>query len=122
MACRLHITAEGQTEERYVNGVLVPHLGNAHQVVADVRAVKTGRKRGRDYRGGLLVYETAKLDILAWMKDEAKNHDVWFTTMFDLYALPSDFPGQAQARLEANPYEKVRVLEDALKQDHCCPK
>ena len=117
MACRLHITAEGQTEERYVNGVLVPHLGNIHQVVADVRAVKTGRKRGRDYRGGLLVYEVAKRDIRDWMKEEVKNRDAWFTTMFDLYALPSDFPGQAEARLESNPYEKVRILEDALKQD-----
>jgi hypothetical protein len=117
MACRLHITAEGQTELGYVNRVLVPHLGNDHQVVADARAVKTGRKRGKDYRGGLLVYETAKLDIQTWMKEEAKNHDVWFTTMFDLYALPSDFPGQADARLQTDPYEKVRMLEDALKED-----
>jgi len=117
MACRLHITAEGQTEERYVNRVLAPHLGNIHQVVADVRAVKTGRKRGRDYRGGLLVYETAKLDIQAWMKEEAKNDDVWFTTMFDFYGLPGDFPGQADARSQTDPYEKVRTLEEAFKKD-----
>ena len=55
MCPRLHITAEGQTEERYANRVLVSHLGNC-QVVADVRCVKTGRRRGRDYRGGLLDY------------------------------------------------------------------
>ena len=116
MACRLHITAEGQTEERYVNRALVPHLGNIHQVVADVRPVKTGRKRGRDYRGGLLVYETAKLDILNWMKED-KKPDAWFTTMFDLYALPSDFPGQAEACAKADPYEKVLILEDALKHE-----
>ncbi len=117
MACRLHITAEGQTEERYVNRVLVSHLGCIHQVIADVRAVKTGRKRGRDYRGGLLVYEAAKLDIQAWMKEEVGNRDVWFTTMFDLYALPSDFPGHADACRQTDPYEKVRILEEALKQD-----
>lgn len=116
MACRLHISAEGQTEQYFVNKVLVPYLGNERQVMADARSVKTGRKRGRDYRGGVVSYEKAKQDILDWMKEERKNPDAWFTTMFDLYALPDDFPGWGQAAQEQDPYEKVRVLEDALKQ------
>ena len=45
MTPRLHVTAEGPTEERYVNRVLVDHLGG-FQVVTDVRSVKTGRKGG----------------------------------------------------------------------------
>lgn len=117
MASRLHITAEGQTEERYANRVLAPYLGNNFQVVTDVRAVKTGRKRGRDYRGGLLKYQVAKRDILDWMKEEGRNTDVWFTTMFDLYALPDDFPDYKHAMTAADPYERVRRLEDAFGQD-----
>jgi hypothetical protein len=122
MACRLHITGEGQTEERYVNRALVPHLGNEHQVIADVRAVKTGRKRGRDYRGGLLEYEKARQDILDWMKQEGKNKDAWFTTMFDLYALPSEFPGREDASRQADPYEKVRTIESALQREFGHPQ
>ena len=37
--------------------------------------------------------------------------------MFDLYALPADFPGYAEARREVDPYGKVRILEDALGND-----
>ena len=114
MSCRLHITAEGQTEQYYANRVLAPHLWKVCQIVADARSVKTGRKHGRDYRGGLLSYEKARQDILDWMKQEAKNEDVWFTTMFDLYALPGDFPGWEEAHGMQDPYEKVRILEEAL--------
>lgn len=117
MTARLHITAEGQTEERYTNKVLVPHLGNLFQVVVDVRCVKTGRKRGQDYRGGLLDYRKARQDILDWLMEERRNPDAWFTTMFDLYALPDDFPGYASARQAPNPYQRVQMLETALQND-----
>jgi len=115
MTPRLHVTAEGPTEERYVNSVLVDHLGG-FQVVTDVRSVKTGRKRGVDYRGGMTNYPKARQDILNWMKEDQKP-DAFFTTMFDLYALPDDFPGYADARRELDPYRRVAVLEAALKQD-----
>ena len=37
--------------------------------------------------------------------------------MFDLYALPNDFPGFAEAARVADPYEKVALLERALDTD-----
>ncbi len=37
---RLHVTSEGQTEERFVKKILAPHLG-AFNVFADVRSVLT---------------------------------------------------------------------------------
>jgi hypothetical protein len=123
MAPRLHVIAEGQTEERYVNQVLVPHLGTRgeNQVVANVRCVKTGRKRGRDYRGGLLSYEKARQDILDWMKED-DNPDSFFTTMFDLYALPTEFPGYAGASREATANSRVRVLESCLAREFGHPR
>ena len=116
MTPRLHVTAEGQTEERYANRVLVPHLGalGLNQVVVDVRCVKTGRRRGRDYRGGVLEYAKAKIDILDWMKED-DNPDSFFTTMFDLYALPEDFPGYDDAKREVDPYRRVCLLEKSLR-------
>ena len=34
---------------------------------------------------------------------------------FDLYGLPSDFPGYGDARGTSDPYEKARILEAALR-------
>lgn len=51
---RLHVLAEGQTEEAFVNQVLAPHLAG-HGVVTDVRCVTTRRDRHRldiVHRGG----------------------------------------------------------------------
>lgn len=91
---RLHITAEGQTEEYFVKNTLTYYLGD-YNISTDVRCVLTSKdKHRRDiiYRGGLVNYDKAKNDIVQWLKEEKNNNDVFFTTMFDLYALPHDFP------------------------------
>ena len=113
---RLHITAEGQTEESFVNKTLKQHLAQ-YGVYADVRCVLTGRKRGRIFRGGMTTYEKAKKDIVRWLKEETGNNDVAFTTMFDFYALPEDFPGYSEARGLQNPYKKVEKIEEAFAAD-----
>jgi hypothetical protein len=114
---RLNFVVEGQTEETFVRDVLAPHLA-VHHVVCTVRRVETGRRKlgprhERVFRGGLLEYERAKRDLLAWMRQDT-NDDARFTTMFDLYALPDTFPKFADAKLKVDPYERVAVLEGAL--------
>lgn len=37
-----------------------------------------------------------------------------FTTMFDLYALPDDFPGYEAAKAIGEPYARVAALETAF--------
>lgn len=118
---RLHITAEGQTEESFVNDTLKPHLAS-HGVYADVRRVLTGKKHGKQYRGGMTNYAKAKNDIVRWLKEEQGNDDVVFTTMFDLYALPEDFPGFAEAKQLNDPYQKVAAIEDAFARDIADPR
>ena len=113
---RLHITAEGQTEESFVNDTLKPHLAS-YGVYADVRRVLTGKKHGKLYRGGMINYAKAKNDIVRWLKEERGNGDVAFSTMFDLYALPEDFPGFAEAKRLNNPYQKVAAIEEAFARD-----
>jgi hypothetical protein len=61
-----------------------------------------------------LEYAKAKSDIVDWMKED-DNPDSFFTTMFDLYALPEDFPGYAGARREVDPYRRVCLLEESLR-------
>ena len=87
---RLHIIAEGQTEEEFVNTTLSEHLGQ-YDISTDVHCITTKRTKNKVYRGGLLSYEHVKKDINLWLKEE-KKQDVRFTTMLDLYALSNEFP------------------------------
>jgi len=114
---RLHVTAEGQTEQFFVKKVLAPYLAD-YGVSAVARAVLTSKdnRAAKEYRGGLISYTKAKADILAWMKED--NHpECRFTTMFDLYALPDDFPGYADALRYSDRYQRVQLLEKALATD-----
>ncbi len=112
---RLHVVAEGQTEETFVNLVLAPHLAG-FEVVADAHCVTTGRHRGRPFRGGLISYAKAKRDISLWLKQDRRS-DARFTTFFDLYGLPRDFPGYEEAGRLQDPYERVAALERAIAAD-----
>ncbi len=114
---RLHIIAEGQTEQSFVNKMLRSHLGN-YQIFTDVRCVLTSKDKraAKEYRGGITKYVRAKNDIQAWLKED-KDPKCRFTTMFDLYRLPDDFPGYSEAKRASDPYERVRILEDALRED-----
>lgn len=112
---RINIIVEGQTEETFVNKILRPHLG-AINVFASARCVETGRRRERIFRGGMISYSKAKKDIDLWMKQE-KGDDVRFTTMFDFYRLPADFPGYEVAKRQTDPYDKIKTIENKLQEN-----
>ncbi len=119
---RLHIIAEGQTEEAFVRRVLQPHLASKN-VFVDARSVMTSKdkKRGYMHRGGLLSYDKARRDILDWIRQD-HNPECRFSCMFDLYALPDDFPGAQESQKIAVLYEKIAFLEEKLAQDIGEPK
>ena len=113
---RLNITAEGQTEEKFVKQTLSEYLGQFN-VSTDVRCVLTSKDKTKAYRGGLISYEKAKNDIISWLKED-RDSNVRFSTMFDLYALPNDFPSFEEAKkYAADPYTRVQVLENAFRED-----
>lgn len=112
---RLHVLAEGQTEETYTKSVLVPHLAH-HRVWVDVRCVQTGRKGTRRFRGGITSYDKVRNDLRRWIAED-DNADSWFTTMLDLYRLPEDFPDFDEARRFTDPLARVRQLEEAFGTD-----
>ncbi len=114
---RLHITAEGRTEENFIKNTLCPHLGRFN-ISADVRLTLTSKNNRscREYRGGFrrsAAYETVKRDIQTWMRED-RHANVRFSTMFDLYGLPNDFPGHEEAQGQTDPYGKVAILEKGL--------
>ncbi len=117
---RLHITAEGQTEEGFVNRLLVSHL-SLYNVFPGVRCVLTSKdQRNRiEHRGGFRrkdAYSMVRKDIVTWMRED-NSRECRFTTMFDLYALPEDFPGKPAADRETDPYNKVEIIENAFCED-----
>ncbi|CAD5921764.1 DUF4276 family protein [Planktothrix agardhii] len=112
---RLHIIAEGQTEEEFVNTILTEHLGYFN-ISTDVHCITTKRTRTKVFRGGLPSYQKIKKDIIFWLRQD-KHPEARFTTMCDLYALPNDFPEFEEAQKISDPYERVEQLENALFQD-----
>ena len=110
---RLNITTEGQTEFSFVKVVLYKHL-QPFGIFCDVRSVLTSKEYKK--RGGMTTYSNAKKDIQQWIKHE-NSADTRFTTMFDYYALPKDFPGYFDAQKLSNPYDKVAHIEEAFAKD-----
>ena len=104
---RLYITVEGQTEKEFADLTLTPHLAN-YSIGVNPRVVLTNRKLGR--RGGILNFDTIRGDLERLMKQDP-DPQARFTTMVDLYALPSEFPGRDEARRKTKPAEKVALLE-----------
>ena len=115
MGIRLNFIVEGYTEWNFVILVLRPYLSN-FWIWVSARCVTTKRSRGIRYSGGISKYARVKNDIENWMNEE-QNSDARFTTMFDLYGLPSDFPSYEVAQKKPTPYERATTLEDALAKD-----
>jgi len=113
----LNIIGEGKTELNFARNVLKPHL-NGFKVFVDARSVLTSRDRRNavEHRGGLQSYNKAKKDIQTWLIEQPRDH-FRFTTMFDLYRLPDNFPGYAEAAQKKDPYERIRILEERVAQD-----
>ena len=120
---RLHIVVEGQAEETFVRDILAPHL-NERGIFADARCVETSHKKRyfkgkvikKTFRGGLKNYDKFKFDINQWIKQD-QNKDSFFSCMFDLYELPSNFPGYSAAFEKHSLENKLKHLETSLKED-----
>jgi hypothetical protein len=112
---RLHIIVEGQTEETFVNEVLVGHLSNFN-VFADAKLVAIRRKGAYFSHGSGLSYLKWKNDLLRMMKQD-RGDNVWFTTMLDYYALPNDFPGFDACSRLPTPLQAVECLEQNFATD-----
>lgn len=112
----LNVLCEGQTEEKFVKEVLKPYL-NGFGIVVKSRLLATSRKKNAN--GGMISYQQAKKDLSMWMKEVAhrSSETHYFTTMFDFYALPDDFPGMQQSKTKNDAYLAVETVESAFGRD-----
>lgn len=110
---RLHVFAEGRTEQTFADTVLKPHLANLGVYMSKPVLIAHARKKGRVHRGGGRNFTAMQNDIRRRLKQEPGD-EVFFTTMIDLYALPRSFLGfEVAERLRHDPYKRVATLEKA---------
>ena len=108
---RLYLLVEGQTEETFVNQLLVPHYARNGRFLTPILA-----NTSPGYRGGVVSYAKIRRQIENLCKE---HHSAHVTTMFDLYALPLDFPGKSSPAYpsSAEGHAKASFLEAELAKD-----
>ena len=107
----IHVLCEGQTEQGFVEKVLRPYLQD--NGIKGVNGILITTNKKKNARGGLLSYNHALTDLrlLQRTKIDGDFERHIFTTMFDFYALPDDFPGFEKIKTIRDPYLKVSNLE-----------
>lgn len=114
---RLYCYVEGQTEQGWCHDVLRRHLAPFEVYLEGAILAASSRNHGEIARGGGRHYAPMRNDLGRLLRQH-RGEDVRFTTMFDLYALYTDFPLRQDAdKLKHLPYERVRTLEQAFAAD-----
>ncbi|GAA5522202.1 DUF4276 family protein [Aliifodinibius salicampi] len=109
---RVHILVEGDTEESFVNRILAPHFARTNIVTTVNRVTtKTDYRSGRVYRGGLSTFGKVENELTKLLNEDDSRY---VTTMFDLYAIPNDFPHYSIAMNEQNGSAKAITIERGL--------
>lgn len=112
----LHVLCEGQTEERFVKDVLAPYL-REYNIFAKPILLLTSKKK--NLRGGMISYQQVKRDLTILFKQHKDNRieSHVFTTMFDYYALPEEFPGYSEAHRIQDVRLRIAAIEQQFAQD-----
>lgn len=108
---RVYLLVEGQTEEAFVNELLVPHCARTGLYLTPI-IVSTSP----GHKGGVTRYSKVKPQIERLCKQDSGAH---VSTLFDLYALPNDFPGKSSPTYPATAdgRRKAVFLETELGRD-----
>lgn len=106
---RVNILVEGQTEETFVRELLKPHL-EGFQVWLTPRIIETSK----GHKGGVVSYAKIERQVRQWCQQDPTAK---VTTLFDIYGLPTDFPGINNWNANQSPQSKVVALEAAFAAD-----
>lgn len=107
----INILCEGQSEQVFALKVLKPFF-LPYNIIVRANLLVTNRKLNA--HGGIINYQQVKRDLHNMMcstKDTLYEKN-FYTSMFDLYALPQDFPGNTNSQLD--PYSRVKMIEDSF--------
>lgn len=102
---RVHVICEGQTEEMFVNEVLLETFMTLNISLIPVLIGKPGHK------GGNFRFERLLTDVRARLLGDKS---AYCTTFFDFYGLPEDFPGKIEAQIKVGSAQKANCLLTTL--------
>lgn len=103
---RVHVIAEGQTEEAFINRVVAPSL-----YPAGIYLYPTTLSTSKHAKGGAVSFERFLFHAKNLLKQE---QDTYLTTFLDLYGLDTDFPNHTQSQQCSDIYARAQCLEQAL--------
>lgn len=108
---RLYCVVEGQTEETFVNELLRPFYAKQGLYITPI-IISTSQ----GHKGGICSYTKVKPQLQRLCKQDSSAK---VTTLFDLYALPNNFPGKETANFkqQTNGLNKAVFLESCLAED-----
>lgn len=108
---RVYLLVEGQTEEAFVNELMMPvYASRGLYLTPIIVSTSPGHK------GGVVSYGKVRPQIERLCKQDS---GAYVTTIFDLYALPGDFPGKSSSAYPATAsgHDKAKFLEAELAMD-----
>ena len=106
---RVNVFVEGQTEETFVRELLYDYF-QSKNIYLNPILVKTSSTG----KGGVVSYAKIKPQLNRKCLEDRK---AIVTTMFDLYALPNDFPGNNSLPKTSDPFQKAEYLEQEMGKD-----
>ncbi len=107
---RLYIIVEGQTEEEFVNSLLIPFftsIGIHHNVSTLLLSTSSKHKQ----KGGSLNYDRFKDNIEPKLKRE---NDIIVTSLIDFFQLDTGFPKFEEGKKIIDKVQRVNFLEKAI--------
>lgn len=114
----VNIIVEGNSEENFVNDVLVKHFA-AMDIYVSARKIRTGwdKLNKKPAKGGMLKYSKFRNDVIRWIGSDKGRPNTYFTSFIDLYAFPKDKDSPYKEAIQriSNPYDKIKALENAIK-------
>ena len=99
---RVYVWVEGHTEEAFFRELLVPHYARSGCYLQPIIVSTSPR-----YKGGVVSYGKVRPQIIQLCRQDAT---AYVSTMFDLYALPKDFPGKGLPTYPHNATGHLKAL------------
>ncbi len=96
MSVRPHIycLVEGYSEKNFIHRMVAPHLsGLGIDITAPMVMTSFNRKAGKKHKGGGQSFTPWSKDLGNLWRQHGGRAGTHFTTMVDLFRIPSDFPG-----------------------------
>ncbi len=108
---RCYLLVEGQTEETFVRELIGPHYARIRRFITPIIF-----STSPGYKGGVTSYAKIKPQLTRLCR---QDRSAIVSTLMDLYALPNDFPGKADASypLLGTGRQKAQFIELRLTQD-----